>query len=312
MIKKALTWYTHTYAIWVLVFGAVAYWYPAPFVWMKPGMPWFFALTMFGIGLALRPEDFKHIAQHPWIVAVGCSAQFILMPLGAFLLCKMLNLPDIVAVGLVLTGAAPGAMASNVMCFIARADTAYSVSLTTVSTLLCPILTPGITLWLAGHRLEIAFVPMMLSVIKTVILPLLLGLAVRWRFHRKIAPLLPVFPAVSTTFIIFICALVIALNRERLAQVTGIILLACVILNIYGMLGGYAVASLFRFNRQRRKTLTIEIGMQNAGLGVVLALEHIGKEAAIPAALFVFVCIITASLLPFLWARGDQVEPDTA
>lgn len=303
MLNKVLGFYTKYFALWVVMFGLVAYLYPGPFVAMKPGMTWFFALTMFGIGVVLQVEDFERIAQRPIIVLIGSAAQFTIMPLGAFFLANLLGLPPEIAVGLILTGSAPGAMASNVMSYIAKADTAYSVSLTTVSTLLCPILTPGLTFALANSRLEVPFEEMVISVVKMVIIPLFIGFGVRHYFKEKIEKILPVFPAISVTFIIFICSLVIAMNKERLAEVTGIVLAAAIILNIYGMLAGYGVGSAFRMNLARRRTLTIEIGMQNAGLGTVLALKHFSEKAAMPAAIFVFICIITASAMSALWQR---------
>ncbi len=266
-------------------------------------MDWFFALTMFGIGAVLQIEDFKRIAAKPTIVLIGSCAQFSIMPLGAFALAKLFRLPPEIAVGLILTGSAPGAMASNVMSYIAKADTAYSVSLTTVSTLLCPILTPGLTFILAGSMLKVPFWNMMSHVILTVIVPLFIGFGVRHYFKEKVEKVLAVFPAISVTFIIFICSLVIALNKERLAQVTILVLITVAILNIYGMLAGYGVGSIFRMEICRRRTLAIEIGMQNAGLGTVLALKYFGEKAAMPAAIFVFICIITASIMAEVWQK---------
>lgn len=325
MLKKVLNFYTKYFAIWVIAFGVVAYFWPEVFLtleekmaWLfavtiervlpralrlQKGMNWFFAFTMFGIGAVLQIEDFKRIAKRPVIVLIGSIAQFSIMPLGSFVLAKLFGLPPEIAVGLILTGSAPGAMASNVMSYIAKADTAYSVSLTTVSTLLCPLLTPGLTFLLARSRLEIPFWDMVLSVIKMVILPLFIGFGVRHYFKEKIEKVLPIFPAISVTFIIFICSMVIALNKNRLGQVTGFVLITAVILNIYGMLGGYGVGSAFRMEVRRRRTLSIEIGMQNAGLGTVLALEHFGEKAAIPAAIFVFICIITASVMTEIWQK---------
>jgi BASS family bile acid:Na+ symporter len=251
----------------------------------------------------LQVEDFKRIAQKPVIVLIGSVTQFSVMPLGAFALAKLFNLPAEIAVGLILTGSAPGAMASNVMSYIAKADTAYSVSLTTVSTLLCPIMTPGLTFLLARSKLEVPFLDMFVSVVKMVIVPLFVGFGVRHYFKSKVEKILPVFPAISVTFIIFICSLVIALNKSYLAQVTAVILAAGIILNIYGMLSGYGVGSVFRMETPRRRTLAIEIGMQNAGLGTVLALKHFSERTAMPAAIFVFICIITASLMAAVWQR---------
>ncbi|MHC4243428.1 MAG: bile acid:sodium symporter family protein [Planctomycetota bacterium] len=325
MLKKVLAFYTKYFAVWVVACGVIAFFWPELFLmieekmaWffaatierilphslrLQKGMNWFFALTMFGIGAVLQIEDFKRIAKRPVIVLIGSAAQFSIMPLGSFVLAKLFGLPPEIAVGLILTGSAPGAMASNVMSYIAKADTAYSVSLTTVSTLLCPLLTPGLTFLLAGSRLEIPFWDMVLSVIKMVILPLFIGFGVRHYLKEKIEKVLPIFPAISVTFIIFICSMVIALNHNRLGQVTGFVLITAVILNLYGMLCGYSVGSAFRMEVRRRRTLALEIGMQNAGLGTVLALEHFGEQAAIPAAIFVFICIITASVMAEIWQK---------
>ncbi len=310
MLKKVLDFYTKYFAVWVVAFGVVAFFWPAPFRVLKPGMSWFFALTMFGIGVVLEVEDFRRILQKPVIVLIGSAAQFSIMPLGAFALSKLFNLPPEIAVGLILTGSAPGAMASNVMSYIAKADVAYSVSLTTVSTLLCPLMTPGLTFLLAGSTLEVPFLNMMLDVIKTVIVPLFIGFGVRHYFKKQVDKILPVFPAISVTFIIFICSLVIALNKNNLVKVTGLILAAALILNVYGMLAGYSVGSVFRMDIRRRRTLAIEVGMQNAGLGTVLALKHFGEEATIPTAIFVFICIITASIMAALWQRKSLLKAE--
>ena len=308
MFEKVLSFYTKYFAVWVILFGVVAYFLPTPFAALKDYNEWFFALTMFGIGAVLEIDDFKRIAQKPVIVLIGSCAQFSIMPLGAFLLAKLFAFPPEIAVGLILTGSAPGAMASNVMSYIAKADTAYSVSLTTVSTLLCPLLTPGLTFLLAGSILKVEFWKMVLFVTMTVVAPLLLGFGVRHYFREKIEKIVAIFPAISVTFIIFICSLVIALNRDRLIMVTGPILVAGVILNVYGMLAGYGVGSFFRMAKKRRRTLSIEIGMQNAGLGTVLALKYFGEKATIPAAIFVFICIITASIMAEVWQKRPAIE----
>lgn len=311
MLDKVLSFYTKYFAVWVIVFGAVAYFFPEPFMSLKGGMSWFFALTMFGIGAVLSMDDFKEIAKKPLTIILGTAAQYTIMPLGAFLLAKAFDLPDVIAVGLILTGSAPGAMASNVMCYIAKADTAYSVSLTALSSLLCPILTPGLTLLLAGSYMEVDFWPLFLTVIQMMIAPLLVGLMVKYFLRDKVERISKVFPAISVTFIIFICSVILALNREYLGMITGAVLLATIILNLYGMTMGYSVGKVFRLGRRRQKSLCIEIGMQNAGLGTVLALKHFNEQTALPAALFVFICILTASVLVEFWARTAKQDHPT-
>ena len=308
MTNRIISFYTKYFAVWVLIMGVIAYYYPRPFVAMKQYMTMFFALTMFGIGAVLSFDDFKRIGQRPTIVIIGSVAQFSIMPLGAFLVAKIFNLPDAVAVGLILAGCAPGAMASNVMCYIARADTAYSVSLTTVSTLLCPVITPALTLLLAGSVMDVEFLDMFYSIMKMVILPLAMGFLVRRILKEKMDRIEYVFPAISVTFIIFICSLVIAMNRQYLGMLTISIFCAVLLLNLYGMSAGYGVGVLFKMSTARKRTLCIEIGMQNAGLGTVLALKHFGAQAAIPTAIFVFICIITASVISEFWQRDTHSQ----
>jgi BASS family bile acid:Na+ symporter len=303
MLSKALGFYTKYFAVWVVIFAVLAYYWPQPFEAARGFNKWFFAVTMFGIGAVLSIDDFSHIFKNPIIVFIGSAAQFTIMPFGAFVIAKVFGLPAELAAGLILTGSAPGAMASNVMSYIAKADVAYSVSLTTVSTLLCPLLTPGLTWLLASSKVPVAFQQMVLDVLIMVILPLFAGFAVRHYFKRQVERILPIFPAISVTFIIFICSLVIALNRDYLPSATGPVLATVFTLNLFGMAGGYGVGALFKMNVSRKRTLAIEIGMQNAGLGSALALEHFGPRAAVPAAFFVFVCIFTAAIGAAFWQR---------
>jgi BASS family bile acid:Na+ symporter len=308
-LKKILSVYTRLFAVWVILFGVLAYFFPQPLQIDKKYNLWFFALTMFGIGAVLRPSDFKEILRRPGIVALGTAAQFIFMPLGGFVFAKLLRLPDDLAVGLIIAGCAPGAMSSNVMSYIAKADTAYSVSLTTVSTLLCPIVTPALTRLLAGMILPVPFWAMAEDILWMVIVPLWAGFAVRALFPSAVEKVKEIFPALSVTFIIFICSYVIAGNRDRILQVTAAAVAAVFLLNVWGLWAGYQAAGLFKLPIPQRRTLSIEVGMQNAGLGTALAIEHFGPRAAIPTALFVFVCIITASILVEFWK--DRLPDDS-
>lgn len=316
-IKAFLEFCTAHFTLWVVLFGLLAYKFPGPALWFRPGLDHFFALTMFGIGAALRPADFVNIARSPGAVAAGSAAQFTIMPLSAWAISRLLGLPDEIAVGLILTGAAPGAMASNVVSFLAKADTAYSVSLTTVSTLLCPVLTPLLVLKLAGAQMDVEFWQMFVKMLMTVIAPLLAGFGMRALFPRQVERAQPVFPAVSALFIVFICSLVIAMNREALAQTTLLVLGVCLALNLSGMTLGYGVGRVFRMAAPRRRTLSIEVGMQNAGLGVVLAIQFFGEKAALPCAAFVFICILTGSVAASWWSRhpvpaADEPAPEAA
>ena len=264
----------------------------------------FFAITMFGVGMVLNPEDFVNILKKFKIVLIGILSQFSIMPVSAYVISKLFSFSNEFSLGLILTGSAPGAMASNVLSYLAGADVAYSVSLTASSTLLAPVLTPLLTLFLAHTYFEIPFWSMLFSVVKMVLIPLLLGLGLKRIYHHRIERFSKIFPAISTTFIVFICALVIALNKEYLLSMNALIFIAVIILNLLGLFLGYMVGIMSRFNLLRRRALSIEIGMQNAGLGSVLALKHFNAKTALPAAIFVFICIFTASILVPIWSRN--------
>jgi len=302
-VERIVSFYTRYFVLWIICCGVAAYYIPRPFVALKGYMDLFFGLTMFGIGAVLKAEDFKKVIMSPGIICVGVISQFTIMPVGALVVSRLFRLPPELTLGLILTGSAPGAMASNVMSYLAGADVAYSVSLTATSTLFAPVMTPGLTYLLAKSILKINFFAMFFGVIKMVIIPLAMGFWMRHSFKRQVEKISVVFPAASATFIIFICALVIALNRDYLPMMTWGVLGAVIALNLFGMSAGYAVGTVFRFHERRRRTLGIEVGMQNAGLGTVLALKYFGERVAIPAALFVFVCLISGSIMAEVWKR---------
>lgn len=306
MLNTCLRIYNRLFVVWVILGGIVAFFFPKLFLSLKQYMELFFGLTMFGIGMVLNVEDFENIFKHFWIVLIGVCAQFTIMPGLSFLVGKMFHLSKEFSLGLILTGSAPGAMASNVLSYLAGADVAYSVSLTTVSTLLSPILTPLLTLTLARTFFEIPFWNMFFSVIKMVVVPLFIGFTLKKLFAKKIEPIIKIFPAISTTFIVFICALVIALNKTYILKMNYLTLAAVLLLNAGGLSLGYLIGHLSRFDLLKKRALSIEIGMQNAGLGSVLALKHFNEQVALPAVIFVFICIFTAAFLVQLWAQKEN------
>ena len=309
-LNRILTIYNRLFVLWVVLGGLAALFYPEYLVPLKGYMEWFFALTMFGVGMVLDPHDFVNIFKNVKVVIVGVIAQFTIMPLSAFAVAKLFSFDREFSLGLILTGSAPGAMASNVRSYLAGADVAYSVSLTTVSTFLAPILTPLLTLTLAHTLLEVPFWGMFFSVYRMVLRPLLLGILLKRLFHEKVDPIARLFPAISTTFIVFVCALVIALNNAYLPQIDTWIFAAAVILNLLGLFLGYTTGRVFGFDKLKKRALSIEIGMQNAGLGSVLALKHFNEKVALPAVIFVFVCIFSASFLVPLWSRSRSESAD--
>jgi len=302
-MNRILEIYNRLFVLWITLGALIAFNFPHLLVPLKPYMDWFFAATMFGVGMVLHPDDFLHIIKNIKVVFIGVAAQFSVMPLGGFLIAMIFGFNKEFSLGLILTGAAPGAMASNILSYLAGADVAYSVSLTTASTLLAPVMTPLLTLILAGTYLDVPFWTMFFSVAKMVLIPLIAGIVINHYFHQKVKPFEKLFPAISTTFITFVCALVIALNNSYLPQINLWIFIAAILLNLAGLSIGYYIGYISKFSLKRKRALSIEIGMQNAGLGSVLALKHFDAKTALPAVIFVFICIFTASILVPLWAK---------
>jgi bile acid:Na+ symporter, BASS family len=306
MVNKVLEKFAKLLVIWVVLAALVGFLLPQALVPLKPYIDWLFALTMFGIGCLLSVKDFAPIIQKPRLVILGTLAQFMIMPLLAFLIIKLLNIPPALAVGLILAAAVPDAMAAGVMSYLAEADVALSVALTTATTLVSPVITPALTLLLGREYIPIPFWPMVQSIMMMVIVPLLMGLWFQHSCTAFVVKIKPVFPALSTLFIAFICGLVVALNKNAMAKATAVVFVAVITLNVLGLVLGYLAGKAFHFNLPQRRTLAINVGMQNAGMGAVLAIKHISPEAAIPNALFASWCIVSAAILAGIWSRKKQ------
>ncbi len=306
MINKILVKFTELLVVWTILAVVIGYLYPPALTIFKPYLDYMFMFTMLGIGFVLNPEDFIPILKRPYLPLLGTVTQFMIMPLAAFLIAKALHLPPALALGLIVAGSVPGAMASNVISYLARADVALSISITTCSTFLAPLLTPSFTFLFARTYMHVDFFAMFKSILMMVVLPLGVGLLLKHRYRAKIDRIVNVFPAISTLFIAFICGLIVALNKEKLAGITALIFVAVAALNIAGLAGGYGLGRVYGFSQKRRRTLAIEVGMQNAGLGAVLALKHFSAEAALPSALFATWCVITASVLVVIWNSKRQ------
>ncbi len=276
--------------------GAVAaYLYPPLFLGFKAGFQWLFAATMFALGVVLEPRELAATVREPGRIGLGVLTQYSVMPLLGFAVAMLLPLPQTVALGFIIVAAAPGAMASNVIVYLAGGAVAYSIALTTVSTFLSPFLTPLLVKWLGGVFLPVAVWPLMRTILLTVVVPLAAGMLLRRMLGRGLALARELAPAVAALAIIVICGYAVAANQPRIAAMGPLVLIAVVLLNGLGYLAGWGLARLYGFDPRHRLALAIEIGMQNAGLGVVLALRHFPPEAALPGALFAVWCILTAA-----------------
>ena len=305
ILLRFCAWFTRLLPLWVIVFGLIAYLYPPSLAWIsKRGINWFFTLTMVAVGLTLEIEDFLPTLKRPHWVLLGNITQFLVMPALGFAIGKLFNFPPLIFVGFILVGSVPGAMASNVISFLARADVAYSVLMTTFATVLAPLLTPALVKLFAGTTVTVPFIKMSWQISWMVVIPVIVGVAMRHFYKEKAKELEPLYSALASSAITIICAYIIAINHNRFSELTGLLLLGVVLMNAFGMLLGYGAGRLYGFDAKRKRTLSFEIGMQNAGLGAILAINNFAPQAALPPALFATWCVITASFIARIWARA--------
>ncbi|MGA6105223.1 bile acid:sodium symporter family protein [Pseudomonas solani] len=293
----------NTFALWILLFAVLAFYQPA---WFLPLVKWIVPLLgviMFGMGLTLKTEDFREVARRPLRVLIGVLAQFLIMPGLAWLLCQVLRLPPEVAVGVILVGCCPGGTASNVMTWFARGDLALSVAITAVTTLLAPLVTPALIWLLASAWLPVQFGALFMSILQVVLLPIALGLIAQRLLGVRVRHLVEVLPLVSVVSIVVIVAAVVAASQAKIAE-SGLLIMAVVVLhNGLGLALGYLAGKVFGLPLAQRKTLAIEVGMQNSGLGAALASAHFSPLAAVPSALFSVWHNLSGSLLAALFRR---------
>lgn len=273
----------------VVLVTAVALFFPSSFVWMDTSsITPMLGVVMFGMGLTLSPSDFRPVLQRPKDIMIGEIAQFIIMPSLAWLICKILSLPEELSLGVILVGCCPGGTASNVICYLAKGDVALSVAMTGVSTLLAPILTPALVWMLAGESVEVDIVSMFLSIVQVVILPIVLGLAANHYFKRTTHRIIPLLPMISTLSIAFIIGIIVAHNSSSILACSLIVAIAVILHNVLGLVLGYGLSALTGSEPSRRSAIAIEVGMQNSGLATSLATTHFAMfpMAAVPGAMF--------------------------
>ncbi|GGG56724.1 Na+-dependent transporter [Kocuria dechangensis] len=269
--------------------------------WVNPLL----GLVMFGMGLTLRPVDFALVARRPMPVLLGVAAQYVLMPLIAVLVVWVLRLPPELAAGVILVGCAPGGTASNVVSYLARGDVALSVAMTSISTLLAPVLTPLLTLWLAGQYLPLDGAAMAWSIVKIVLLPVVVGLAVRLLLPGVVRRTLPALPWVSVAAISLIVAIVVSRSADRIVEAGLLVLAAVALHNGLGLALGYLVGAVTHQPVAVRRTTAVEVGMQNSGLAAGLAAQYMNPLAALPGAVFSVWHNLSGAVFALLCRRAD-------
>ena len=292
---------------WVLAAALLALWQPSLFTWFSgPWIVWGLALVMLGMGLSLRLENFTAVLRLPGAVALGFAAQYTIMPLLGWSVAQMLALPAPFAVGLILVACCPGGTASNVVTYLARGNVALSVLMTMCSTLAAVVMTPLLTGWLAGAFVPVDAWGIFLTTAQVVLAPVLLGLFLHHKAPRLTEFMLPAGPIVSVLVISLIVASIIGQNAAAIFAHGGQLLLAVTLLHGGGFFLGSLLGRFGGFDQAVTRTLSIEVGMQNSGLGAVLAKTHFAAEplTAVPSALSSVCHSLLGSLLAAWWRRS--------
>ena len=307
-MTRLLGFLTNAFPLWVLIGGVWAIIQPAWFTWFSgPWIVWGLAVIMLGMGLTLTIDDFKRVLVMPRPVALGFVAQFLFMPLLGWSISRLLHLDTPLAVGLILVSCCPGGTASNVVAYLARANVALSVVMTICSTFAAIILTPLLTQFYAGTMVQVDALGLFLSTFKVVVAPVLLGVLLNRFVPRVVAWTRPASPLISVITITLIVASIIGQSAEAVKASAGVLLLAVGLLHVGGFGLGYLSARVFGFEKIIARTVSIEVGMQNSGLGVVLARKHFADPlTAVPCAISSVFHSVIGSLLAGWWRWRDR------
>ncbi len=295
---------TQAFALWLCLGVVWAWLLPAHFTWFLPHIPLGLGLIMLGMGLTLRFEDFADALRDPWSVAAGVVAQFVIMPLLGWGIAKGMALPAPLAVGLILVASCPGGTASNVITHLARGNLPLSVLMTACSTLAAVGLTPLLTRWLAGAYVPVPAGAMLLDMLKVVLLPVVVGLLANRLLPRLTARLAAGTPVLSVLFIVLIVGAIVADKKQAIAQSAGALLVSVFLLHAGGFALGWLAARLLRRSLTTARTIAIEVGMQNSGLGASLAKQHFTDPlTAVPSAISAVFHSLIGSVLAAWWRR---------
>jgi BASS family bile acid:Na+ symporter len=311
-----ITFLTNAFPLWVLLASLLALWRPGLFTWFSdPLITAGLAVIMLGMGLTLGLEDARRVGQRRLSVGTGVALQYTVMPLMGWLIAAAYQLPTPFAVGLILVACCPGGTASNVISFLARVDVALSVAMTAASTILAVVMTPLLTSWLAGSRVAVPTLGLLRSTVQVVVLPILAAALLKYWAPRFTQRILPAAPLAAVIMITLIVASIIGAGRDVILQAAPRLLLAVASLHAGGFLFGYILTRLTGSDVRTARTISIEVGMQNSGLGVVLARQNFPDPlVAIPSAISSLFHSLIASLLAAVWRRSESPAPvaDTA
>ncbi|UOQ85121.1 bile acid:sodium symporter family protein [Gracilibacillus salinarum] len=308
VLERISSFAGNTFAIWVVLFAILSFLAPSGFTWLAEFITPLLGIIMFGMGLTLSANDFKEAFKRPKEVAIGVAGQFVIMPLLAFALVSIFPVSTEVAVGVILVGCCPGGTSSNVMTYLSKGDTALSVSITAVSTILAPVLTPALIYLFASQWLEVSAGSLFVTIVQIVLVPILLGLLVKALLKDKVEAGIKAIPLVSVVGIVAIVAAVVSVNQEQIAKTGLFIFLLVVLHNTLGYLIGYGLGKVLKMGPKQQKAVSIEVGMQNSGLGASLASAHFSPLSAVPSAIFSVWHNISGPIIATIFRKLQEKE----
>lgn len=310
-MKRIFKFIEKYYFIIILIFVSVSLVYPNSFQWVLSDydgvniLNLLLSMVLFTMGTTLKADDFANVFKKPKEISVGIATQYIAMPILALALARMFSLNEALTVGLVLVGTVPGGTASDVITFLSKGDVALSVSLTAVSTVIAPIITPLITLVLIGNQIHFNPVDMFISIIEIVIIPIMIGLMLNYKFPDFCERLKDYLPALSAIVICLIVAGVIGANKQAILTSSSIIILVIMMQYFLAMMIGFGVGYLAGMDRKQIITVAIELAFQNSGLSTGLAKAHFPNlaQATVPGALYSVWQNFAGSILAYVFRR---------
>ena len=303
-----MTWerFTLLFPLWTLLGALLALLHPPLFIWFKgPLIALGLGVIMLGMGVGLTPADFLRVGRRPRALLLGVMAQFLVMPILAAAIAGALHLPAPLAVGLILVGCCPGGTASNVVALIGRGDVALSVVMTTISTLAAVVLTPRLTQVLASQYVPVDGWALFLAVLQVVLLPVTVGVVLKRGLPGVAQRIEPVMPPLAVMAIVMIVSSIVGSQTAVLRQQGPVLILACLLLHGGGFLLGWLIPRLAGQSVQAQRTISIEVGMQNSGLAVVLARSggFASPLTALPGAISAVIHCLIGSALAAFWRR---------
>ncbi|MBO9509872.1 bile acid:sodium symporter family protein [Thalassospira sp. A3_1] len=291
------------FPLWAALLSLLAYFVPGAFTSMSGAIIPLLTVIMLAMGLTLTTRDFANVAKSRKAMAVGVVLQFLIMPAAAWTVATLFGFGPELMIGMLLVGSVAGGTSSNVMCYLAKGDTALSISMTAASTIIGVFLTPVLASFFAGQSIDVPVQPMLMTLLQVVLVPVAIGVALNEFASKWIRKIEGLFPYVSMFAILLIIAIVVALNAGKIATVGLIVAFAVILHNAIGLALGYGITALLGFDRKICRTIAFEVGLQNSGLATALALKFFTPTAALPGTLFSVWHNISGSLLAGYWSR---------